>query len=329
VATGIGSWTPGDFWRALHNGRSKSGRLLYPAFPYTNTTLVTREDADAIFAFLRTVPAVRQPNRAHEMRFPYDNQAALALWRALYFRPAVFAPQADQSAEWNRGAYLVRGLGHCDACHAKRNALGATDQLIELGGGLIPVQNWYAPSLASAREAGVAEWSMDEVVALLKTGATARGSVLGPMAEVVFHSTQHLDDADLRAIAVFLRALPPSDAPAPSHTPPPPAVMALGADLYTRRCADCHGPQGEGARGAIPPLAGNRKLTMASATNVIRVIVEGGFAPATAGNPRPYGMPPFGHSLSREEIAAVATYVRNAWGHRASAVSELEVMAFK
>ncbi|HET9977512.1 MAG TPA: cytochrome c [Burkholderiaceae bacterium] len=329
VATGIGAWSAGDFWRALHNGRSKDGRLLYPAFPYTSTSQVTREDADAIFAFLRTLPAVRQANRAHEMRFPYDNQVALALWRALYFRPAVFVPQADRSAEWNRGAYLVRGLGHCEACHAARNALGATDDPVELGGGLIPVQNWYAPSLASAREAGVAHWTTDEVVALLKTGTTARGSVQGPMAEVVFRSTQHLDDTDLRAIAVFLQALPASEPPAPAPKPIDPGVTARGADLYQQHCADCHGAEGQGARGAVPPLAGNRRLTMTSATNVVRMIVEGGFPPATAGHPRPYGMPPFGHILTRSEIAAVATYVRNAWGQHAPAVSELDVLAFK
>lgn len=327
--TGIGAWSAGDFWRALHNGRSKGGRLLYPAFPYTSTTQVTREDSDAIFAFLRAQPVAKRVNQAHEMRTPFNSQIALAVWRALYFRPAVFAPQADKTQEWNRGAYLVRGLGHCVACHSTRNALGATSSKTELGGGLIPVQNWYAPSLASAVEAGVADWNVEDVIALLQTGTSAHGSVLGPMAEVVFRGTQHLADADLRAIAVFLKGLPQSEVPSPTPAPTDPAVMSRGADLYKHRCADCHGDEGQGARGAYPSLTGNRKVTMAVATNVVRVIFEGGFPPATLGNPRPYGMPPFGNTLSRAEVAAVATYVRNAWGNRAAAVSELDVITIR
>lgn len=325
-ATGLGDWSADDFWRALHNGRSRNGRLLYPACPYPNFTLVTREDADAIFAFLRRQPAVTQPNQAHALRFPYDRQAALAVWRALYFRPGVFEPQAERPADWNRGAYLARGLGHCEACHAARNALGATRGANELGGGPVPLQQWYAPSLASADEAGVATWSRDELVALLQTGTSAQGSVLGPMAQVVFRSTQHLHPADLQAMAVFLQALPPADAPVPAAAPPAPAAMERGAAVYEDRCAGCHGAQGQGAPGAYPPLAGSRRLQWPVPTNIVRVIIAGGFPPATKGHPRPYGMPPFGPSLSNAEIADVATFIRNSWGNRAGAVSELDVV---
>jgi mono/diheme cytochrome c family protein len=207
-ATGLGRWSAAHFWRAMHHGRSMDGRLLYPAFPYTDYTLVTREDSDALFAYLRSLPPVVQARPAHALRFPYDTQAALAVWRALYFEPARFEADADRPADWNRGAYLVRGLGHCSACHTQRNALGASELGLQLGGGLIPVQNWYAPSLLSADEAGVAEWSTQEVVDLLKTGRSARGSAMGPMAEVVARSTQHLNEADLRAMAVYLQSLP-------------------------------------------------------------------------------------------------------------------------
>ena len=324
--TGIGAWSAGAFWRAMHNGRSKDGRLLYPVFPYPNFTEVTRGDSDAIFAFLRTQPPVMQPNRAHDLRFPFDTQAALAVWRALYFRAQVFEPAPQKSPEWNRGAYLVRGLGHCIACHSARNALGATEGQVELGGGVIPVQNWYAPSLASPNEAGVAHWEADEVVRLLKTGTSSHGSVLGPMAEVVFSSTQHLDDGDLFAIATFLQALPQTTDAAPERPAPDPASMARGQRLYEDRCVECHGAQGQGAKGAYPALNGNRKLTMRSAQNVVRVVVEGGFAPTTAGNPRPFGMPPFVQSLNNTDVADVVTYVRNAWGNRAGPTTELEVV---
>ena len=326
AGSGIGAWSAGAFWRAMHNGRSKDGRLLYPAFPYPNFTEVTRADSDAIFAFLRTQPAVMQPNHTHDLRFPYNSQAALAVWRALYFRAQVFEPAESKSAEWNRGAYLVRGLGHCIACHSTRNALGATAGRVELGGGLIPMQNWYAPSLASPTEAGVAHWDTEEVVRLLKTGTSSTGSVLGPMAEVVFSSTQYLDDHDLRAIATFLQALPQTPDPAQERQPPDPASMARGQRLYEDKCVDCHGARGQGAQGAYPALAGNRKLTMRSASNVVRVVVEGGFAPTTAGNPRPFGMPPFGQSLNNAEVADVVTYVRNAWGNHAGPTSELDVV---
>ena len=324
--SGIGAWSAGAFWRAMHNGRSKDGRLLYPAFPYPNFTEVTRADSDAIFAFLRTQPPVMQPNLSHDLRFPYNSQAALAVWRALYFRAQVFEPDEKKSAEWNRGAYLVRGLGHCIACHSTRNALGATEGRVELGGGVIPVQNWYAPSLASPTEAGVAHWDADEVVRLLRTGTSSQGSVLGPMAEVVFSSTQYLDDHDLRAIATFLQALPQTPEAARERQAADPASMARGQRLYEDRCVECHGARGQGAQGAYPALAGNRKLTMRSASNVVRVVVEGGFAPTTAGNPRPFGMPPFGPSLNSAEVADVVTYVRNAWGNRAGPTSELDVV---
>ena len=184
--TGLGQWTADDFWKALHEGRARDGRLLYPAFPYTSYTRVTRADADAIWAWLQTLPPVEQPNRPHALRFPYDTQAALLAWRALYFKPGVFVADATKSEDWNRGAYLVQGLGHCSACHAPRNALGASSDPDALAGGLMPVQNWYAPSLTSPHEAGVADWAKDDIVALLRDGVSGNATAAGPMAEVVF-----------------------------------------------------------------------------------------------------------------------------------------------
>ncbi|MDP3355543.1 MAG: cytochrome c [Polaromonas sp.] len=324
--TGIGSWSASDFWRALHHGQSKDGRLLYPAFPYTNYTEVTRADSDALHAFLMQLPPVVQPATAHTLRWPFNTQAALALWRALYFSPGAYQPDTQQSTEWNRGAYLVRGLGHCSACHSTRNALGASSTPLDLAGGLIPMQNWYAPSLTSALEAGVADWSPTDIVALLKTGVSPRGSVLGPMAEVVLHSTQHLNEADLGAMAVFLKSLPPtalaSVQRAASGTS---AASVAGAKLYDKHCAQCHGDQGQGVPGAYPPLAGNRAVTMGSSANLVQVVLNGGYAPATAGNPRPFGMPPFVLVLNDSDLAALLTYLRSAWGNQAAEVTPTEV----
>jgi len=325
--TGLGGWSADDFWRALHEGRSRDGRLLYPAFPYPNYTRVTRDDADAIFAYLASLPAVRRPNRQHALRFPYDRQAALWVWRALFFRPGVWTDDSARPADWNRGAYLVRGLGHCDACHGERNLLGATGAAGTLAGGAIPVQGWYAPSLAPGPD-GRRHWGEDDLVALLRDGTWSRGTVMGPMAEVVLRSTQHLEAPDLRAIASYLASLPPTDKAVPTSAAfdaDGPAAPARGATLYREHCADCHGTDGNGRPGAYPPLAGNPSVTLASPANAIRAVLGGGFAPGTAANPRPHGMPPFGPFLGDDQVAAVVTHIRRAWGNEASPAGPRDV----
>jgi mono/diheme cytochrome c family protein len=323
---GIGTWSADHFWRALHNGRSRDGRLLYPAFPYPNYTLVTRADSDAMYDYLRSLAPVDRANRAHRLRWPYSTQAALAAWRALYFVPGVHEDEPAQTADWNRGAYLVRGLGHCSACHTARNALGASSDMMDLSGGLIPMQNWYAPSLTSPAEAGVADWELVQIERLLRTGVAPRGTVLGPMAEVVLQSTQHLAPADLRAMAVFLKALPQSREQAAPQGPAMSTGMAeRGAKLYAQHCAQCHGERGEGVAGAYPPLAGNRAVNLAETANLVQIVLNGGFAPATAGNPRPFGMPPYATVLADADIAAVLSHIRGSWGNRALAVSEFTV----
>lgn len=325
--TGLGNWSATEFWRALHNGRAKDGRLLYPAFPYVSYTEVTRADSDALYAYLRSLPATTQAATPHSLRWPYRLQPALALWRALYFRPGSYQEKPTQSAQWNRGAYLVRGLGHCSACHSARNALGASSSPLDLAGGLIPVQNWYAPSLASSLEASVKDWPLADTVRLLQTGTAPHGVVQGPMAEVVLHSTQYLSTDDLAAMARYLQTLPPSQPPPARDSAPAaiPSTAERGARLYEQHCAQCHGPQGQGVPNAYPALAGNRAVTMPSTANLVQTVLNGGFAAATAGNPRPFGMPPFVLVLTDQDIAAVLTHVRSAWGNQASAVTELDV----
>ncbi len=335
--TGLGRWSADEFWRALHNGRSRDGRWLLPAFPYPNYTQVTRDDSDAIHAYLRSLAPVRRPATPHALRFPYDTQAALAVWRALYFRPGAPPPDPARGADWNRGRYLVNGLGHCAACHGARNRLGATVDA-SFGGGLLPAQKWYAPSLASRAEAGVDADGIEPLMQLLRTGRAPRRSALGPMAEVVLRSTQFLDDGDLRAMATYLSTLPgndgsPAAGPAvsrPASGVPVPAAVAVlserGGRLYGEHCAACHGERGEGVGDDFPALAGNRAVTMAAPTNLIRIVIDGGFLPPTAANPRPHGMPPFGHRFDDAEVAAVISYIRGAWGNAASPVSPQAVL---
>ena len=329
AATGIGGWSDSQFWRALHYGRSRDGRLLYPAFPYPNYTRIARADADAIHAYLRSLAPVHQPNPPHALRFPFDQQAALAVWRALYFRAAPFEPDPARTAAWNRGAYLVEGLGHCNACHASRNALGATANPLDLAGGLIPVQNWYAPSLTSPYEAGVTGWPAADVAALLKTGVAPRASVSGPMSEVVLGGTQHLNASDLAAMVDYLRTLPTGNAVAPIEPDPPYRPSTVGGKIYEQHCAACHGEQGEGVRDAYPALARNRAVLLDSTANLVHIVLEGGFPPATPGNPRPFGMPPFATVLNDTEVAALLSYLRASWGNQAPPVSAVEVGRFR
>ncbi|MDQ3196516.1 MAG: cytochrome c [Pseudomonadota bacterium] len=327
--TGIGHWTADDFWRAMHEGKSIDGSMLYPAFPYTNYTKVTREDSDAMFAFLQAVQPVREPSRPHELRFPYNQRKLLAAWRALYFNQGVYENDAAQSAQWNRGAYLVEGLGHCNACHAARNILGAVAD-DDYAGGLIPIQDWYAPSLSSREETGLGRWEIADIVNLLKTGVSSRSAVYGPMAAVVHFSLQHMTNEDIAAMAVYLKSQQHEDAARaepqvrPSETQAV-ALLEQGAAIYKKHCADCHQPDGKGVPRVYPPLAGNQSILMPYPINAIRMVLVGGFPPSTAGNPRPYGMPPFSQDLSDQEVAAVVTYIRQSWGNSAVAVSPADV----
>ena len=331
--TGIGSWTADDFWRALHDGKGKDGEYLYPAFPYPNYTRITRPDSDAIFAYLMSLPAVQRPNTPNTLRFPYSIRPLVAFWRMLYFTEGVYEPEPQRDATWNRGAYLASGLGHCVACHSPRNFLGGIAQADELSGGLIAVQDWYAPSLTSSREAGLGDWHVDEVVELLKHGVTGRYAVFGPMAEVVHDSTQHLDENDLRAMAVYLKSLPAKssdDAPPIETTATMRAELKQrGAQVYGEQCVGCHREDGQGVPRAYPALASNPGVIMHSTINAIRVVLNGGFPPGTTGNPRPYGMPPFAQKLSDEDVASVLTYVRSNWGNDAPAVAPADVQRFR
>lgn len=321
--TGLGGWSREAFRRALHEGRSRDGRLLYPAFPYPHFTRLADDDVDALWAHLRAVPAVRQANTPHTLRFPYGTQPALAVWRLLHFEPGRFQPDTAQSAEWNRGAYLVQGVAHCAACHGTRNAWGATTD--PFGGARLPDGRWLAPSLHDPRQAGVQDWSLARVEALLRDGSVDGASVAGPMAEVVFHGTQRLPEAELRAMASYLRGLPVRTSPPPAFAAADSGVLAAGERLYGQHCADCHGKQGEGQAGAYPPLAGNRVVSMDDPTNALQAIVGGGFAPATPGHPFPYGMPPFRTLLNDTEIAAVTSFMQQRWGNAANPVKPMDV----
>ena len=323
--TGIGAWNADDFWRAMHEGRSRNGRALNPAFPYTEFTRMTRPDSDALFAWLRTLAPVKQANRDHALRFPFNMPLAVEAWRLLYFRAQPFAPDPSRDATWNRGAYLVQGLGHCGACHTARNALGASTGE-PFGGADLTGLGWHAPSLTRGDAGGVGDWPLERTATWLASGRTAQAVATGPMARVVSGSLQYLDPSDLRAMATYLQSLqtaaqtPAASVTRNTVTRIDAGYLAQGEQLYGRHCADCHGRDGEGVASRGIALAGNRTLMQHSPTNTLRAVLHGGFAPDTRLAPRPPGMPPFAQQLNDREVGALVSYVRNAWGHRASGV---------
>jgi mono/diheme cytochrome c family protein len=331
--SGIGRWSADDFWHALHDGKAPDGRLLYPAFPYPSYTRVTRADADAIHAFLRSVPAVKRANRAPQLDFPYNVRKLLLAWRALYFDAGEFKPTEGKSAQWNRGAYLVQGLGHCNDCHTPRNLLGATEDAHHLAGAMIPVQDWYAPDLGTQKGGGLHGWSADDIADLLRSGRSARGSAYGPMAEVVQRSLQFLSDEDVRAIAAYLVDAPPRKAASATVGLVAPQTQAQhlvteGKEIYAKQCADCHGDDGRGKDMAYPPLAGNSSI-LGNEVNAIRAVLLGGFEVETRTNLRPYSMPPFAPTLDDREVAAVVSYIRQAWDNQATAVAPTSVTRYR
>jgi mono/diheme cytochrome c family protein len=190
---------------------------------------------------------------------------------------------------------------------------------------------WYAPSLTSDAEAGLGSWEVPHIAQLLQTGVSPRATVFGPMAEVVQQSLQHLSGEDVTAMAVYLKKLPatPYEAPEMPAGPQVEQLLAKGKKLYEAHCVDCHGADGKGLPPAYPPLDGNRAITMAESVNAVRIVLNGGFAPGTAGNPRPYGMPPYGHAMKDDEVAAVVSYIRAAWGNRAPPVTSDQVNRYR
>ena len=331
---GLGTWQADDFWRALHYGKSKDGRLLTPVFPYKHTTLITRDDSDAMFAALKTLqPETTQkpiPKVSESLAWPYNSAVAIAIWRSLFFSSGTYKPQDSKSNEWNRGAYLAQGLGHCAACHSPRNAWGASGEVNDFSGGLMPLVNWYAPSLMSAQETGLAQQSISEIVLLLKSGQNATAVASGPMAEVVQHSMQHWPEADLLALATYLKEQAQTNSVSvitnkPSITKSPGNFLNLGAKIYEQHCEQCHQSQGQGVTHAYPALAQNRAVLLSDPTNLVQAVLYGGYPAATTHNPRPFGMPPFVLTLEDREIAAVLTHLRSQWGNQAAEVTPLQV----
>ena len=311
--TGLGRWTEADFYRALHEGIDRRGQYLYPVMPYPSYTRMTRADVAAIWAYLRTLKPVYSPRLPNTLRFPYDIRATLVAWRELYFHPGTFRPDPDHSAQWNRGAYLVTGPGHCGACHSPRTFLGGTEVSESYAGGY--AQDWLAPNISASRLDGLGRYSATDVEEFLKTGhAKGLGVAFGPMAEVVRDSTHYLTDADLTAMATYLKEGPRRVSPRPGSVATV-AELRRGRTLYLENCAQCHQDHGIGIPGVVPSLAGNHAISANEPNDVILAVLGGlqGVGGTYA------NMPSFAGALGNQDIADIANYVRTAWTNNAPA----------
>jgi mono/diheme cytochrome c family protein len=320
--SGIGGWSDDDFYRALHEGIAPDGSHYYPVFPYPNFTRMTRDDVLAIRAYLATLAPVRNTPPPPQLDWPYKYRVLMRAWDWLFFHPRTFTPNPAKSAEWNRGAYLVRGAAHCGACHSPKNWLGANRRGHAYTGS--PVAGWYAPRLDGAARSGLKSWSVDDVVEYLQSGRNDHSNADGPMAEVVVNSTSKMSDADVHAMAVFLKELP-ARSPEPAVLPPSQTQMANGEKIYKGACVACHEIDGGGSPRIYPPLPGNANLQSVDPLSTLRIILDGAEALTTPRAPNGASMPAYAGKLSDQDIADVATYIRNAWGNAAPAVSADEV----
>jgi mono/diheme cytochrome c family protein len=331
--TGIGGWSLEEFTVAMRRGERPGGEHLYPVFPYTSYTKVSDEDIAAIHAYLKTVPAVRATAPANDLSFPYNQRWALGLWKSLFFDEGRFEGQPSQSEQWNRGAYLVEGLGHCGECHTPRNFLGALDTELAFTGssylqridGKLSV--WSAPNLTGAKT-GLAMWSHEDIAGLLKLGFSERAGVFGPMNEVVVNSTRHLSAEDVNAMTTYLKSLPAremeGDAAADDD------VLRAGSLQYDIHCGTCHLPTGDGSAETGPPLVGSPVVLDRDPSSLINITLYGAQLPETAPSKAWQGrgwkrMEAYAGKLSDEQAAALLSYVRNAWGHEAGAVSPEQI----
>ena len=318
--TGIGAWSDHDFVNALQKGRGRDGAHIYPAMPYTYTARVTRGDALTIRAYLATLPPARNVVGPTSIPFPLNIRAFIGVWNRLFFREGVFRPDPSKSEEWNRGAYLVTGLAHCGMCHTPKNMLGGDQASRALQG--YALQGWFAPNISNDGWRGLGGWSAGDIVDYLRAGHNRFAGASGPMAEEVAKSSSRISGADLRAIAVYLKDQPGQNDARPAAADPNGPVMRAGKAIYADRCSACHGPDGGGVAGLVPRLGGSAAVQSSDPTSVLRVILRGANSVATAAAPTGPAMPSFAWVLNDAQVAAAATFVRNAWGNAAPAVSD-------
>jgi mono/diheme cytochrome c family protein len=330
---GIGNYSDTDFLNAVQHGIRRDGARLYAAMPFTSYTYMTEADALAIKAYLFSLPPVHAESPANTLSFPFNQRWSMMFW-SLAFNPNTrFAPNTARSPEWNRGAYLAEALAHCGECHTPRNLAFALDNRKKFAGAL--TAGWRAFNISSDKGSGIGAWSDDEVAAYLANGhAIGRGTAAGPMGEAVDESLSQLAPADIHALVVYLRSVPPvsSDLPAALAPPAPPSPKqgvtadALGKRVFEQACVSCHSWTGVSAITPFATIAGTRAVNDPRATNVAQIVISG----TTRHTPQGVAsMPAFGSIFSDTEIAAVANYVTARFGSAKSSVTAGDIAALR
>jgi len=337
-ATGIGQWSEADFDRALRRGVAKDGHNLYPAMPYPSYAKVSDDDVQALYAyFMKGVAPVHQGNRESDIPFPLNMRWPLKLWNMVFLEEGVYRSKSSQDVEWNRGAYLVQGLGHCGSCHTPRGVAFEEKALDESGsafltGGLL--DGWFASNLTGEHNVGLGRWSGEELSTFLKTGANAHATAFGSMTDVINHSTQGMSDPDLAAMSRYLKSLPAAGGTgAPAYAYDAAATTAVlahpagnaGARVYASYCMHCHGVDGSAYAPILAPLAGNPNVMEKDASSLINVTLNGTQDLVIQGIPAAYPMPKFADVLNDQQIADVLSFIRSGWNNGAGTVGATEV----
>jgi mono/diheme cytochrome c family protein len=345
LETGIGHYSIDNFVKVMREGVTDDGDHLYPAMPYTSYTKLSLEDLSALYSFfMQGVEPVREPNHPTKLSWPLSIHSLMALWNGLYLKKGEYASDANKSVSWNRGAYLVQGLGHCGGCHTPRGVLGQEKAESEKDGRQYlsgaKLDNWYALPLTGDRKTGLNAWSKDEIAEYLKTGRTERVAAVGMMAGVVAKSTQYLNDQDLMAIAEYLKSLPPSNGKGQGNadstiqaSKDSAATRALragdtrmrGSRVYLDNCNACHRSDGAGAKRTFPNLVKNEAVNAKNPISLIHIVLAGGAMPSTQTASSAFAMPDFGWRLNDAEIADVLSFIRGNWGNHAAVVSPDEI----
>lgn len=339
--TGIGNYTLEDFDAAVRLGVTPDGHRLYPAMPYPSYAKISPEDIEALYDyFMNEVPAVRQPNTPNEIPWILSFRWPLAIWNVFFFDDEHYVADASQSEAWNRGAYLVQGLGHCGACHTPRGLAWNEVAYNEGEDGYLAgafLDNWYASDLTQSNRAGLGRWSKEDIATYMKTGRNMHSTAFGTMDEVIINSTQYLSDEDLDGMATYLASLSPAhddgeyvyDESTVALLRSPERRSTPGAMLYMQNCESCHVDTGKGYPPYLPPLAGNPPVMDPDPASLINIVLNGSSRLIVDGTPDAYRMPGYRTSLNDQQIADIVSFMREGWGNNASAVTAEQVSTLR
>jgi mono/diheme cytochrome c family protein len=340
--TGIGDYTLEDFDRATRLGVARDGHRLYPAMPYPSYAKITADDIEALYNyFMNAVPAVNQAPPPNKIPWILSFRWPLAVWNLLFFDDSVYEADESQSESWNRGAYLVQGLGHCGACHTPRglawNEQGYDESDPDFIAGAF-LDNWYASDLTQSNQAGLGRWSKEDLVTYFETGRNLHSTAFGTMDEVIINSTQFMTDSDLEGMADYLVSLPAAHDDGSGYEYDEATYTLLrssdrrsysGALLYTQFCESCHVDSGNGYPPYLPPMAGNPPVMDPDPASLINIVLNGSSRLIVDGTPDAYRMPGYRMSLDDSEIAEIVTFIRQGWGNDASTVTAVDVAGLR